>query len=383
VASPQWLYLFSSNRSPLYSQDILNVLAAPAGVKYLFRYDVGLVESVTARSWEQIDVGTPVLVLFSLQQQAEYFDAVFIPIRKGEVVKAYTFGSRRFVEFRLGSIVALPPVPGEAKDREYARGVREFTHYVKEHTETPYDKSASLGRPIPGCTSPAPPWNVSDDQNVLFELGGKYLARTDTFRDAQFIRVLTVSERGTVDELKPTSDGVFELDAGHTYDLALLQSQLAAPADPLPYVLDVDGTILHTIGRPGFDIASRYDRVVLRITATQAPGLEDRETVLTIEPGEGVHGARVEIPIRVRANRQGVIGTAAAQAAGLLFVAFASILTGLPTAVRIVAATIGALTAAGLQAVGAAPLRAPSFLSITKPATPTTPTSTTPSHHGT
>src|SRR4051794_1009961 len=31
MASERWLYLFSSNQSPLYEQDILDVLAAPTG----------------------------------------------------------------------------------------------------------------------------------------------------------------------------------------------------------------------------------------------------------------------------------------------------------------------------------------------------------------
>jgi hypothetical protein len=321
VASPKWLYLFSSNRSPLYAQDILNVLAAPAGGRYRFRYDAGYVEDVppeeggegTATKWEQIEAGTPVLVLFSLQQQAQYVEPVFIPIRKGEVLKRpYAFGSRLFVEFRLGTIVALP-VPTSSRDPDYADRVRQFTDYVEGRTKTPYRYSASLGDPIPGCTQPPPPWDVVEDQNVLFERAGAYLVRTDTFHDAQFIRVLTLSETGSEQAIEPTPDGTFELDAGRTYDLALLHAQRAAPASPLPYVIDVDGTILHTIGRPGFDIASRYDRVVLRIAATQAPGLEDRETVLTVEPGDGVQGARVELPIRVRANRKQALGIAGVQ----------------------------------------------------------------------
>jgi hypothetical protein len=133
VASSRWLYLFSSNRSPLYAQDILNVLAAPAGARYQFRYDIAYVENVplddggeaTASSWQQIEPGTPVLVLFSLQQQAKYFEPVFIPIRRGEVIKhPYIFGSRLFVEFRLGGIVALSARadPRRASPRRLSRG---------------------------------------------------------------------------------------------------------------------------------------------------------------------------------------------------------------------------------------------------------------------
>jgi hypothetical protein len=379
VASSKWLYLFSSNRSPLYAQDILNVLAAPAGGRYVFRYDMPYVEDSTAEGWDAIEEGTPVLVLFSLQQQAQYFEPAFIPIRKGEVIKPKVFGSRLFVEFRLDNIVALPRLEASARDPAYAAGVRAFTKYLKDKTKTPYPVSASLGDPIPGCTTPGPPWNVADDQDVLFESTGAYLVRTETFAEAQFIRVLAITRTGSDESIEPTPNGVFELDAGRTYDLALLHAQRVAPSPPLPYVVDVDQTILRTIGRPGFDIASRYDRVVLPISASPASGLEDRQTVLAIQPGEGVYGARVEIPIRVRANRKQALGVGGLQALGLVFVALASILTGVDSAIRIVAATLGAATAAGLQLLGTMPLRA-AWMPSLGPKTP--PPAAPPPIHG-
>ena len=109
MTSPLWLYLFSSNQSPLYEQDILDVLAGPSGGVHRFRYDIPYVENVsaedgghqTAAKWKEIETGTPVLILFSLQQAAQYFEPAFIPIRKGEVLKTYVVGSRLFIDFRL------------------------------------------------------------------------------------------------------------------------------------------------------------------------------------------------------------------------------------------------------------------------------------------
>jgi hypothetical protein len=105
VQRPEWLYLFSSNRSPLYSQDILNVLAAPDGLHYKFRYDEEYVEDATAQAWETLQAGTRVLVVFSLQQAARFQPAVFMPIRLGKLVRTWKLGTRYFVEFALEKLV--------------------------------------------------------------------------------------------------------------------------------------------------------------------------------------------------------------------------------------------------------------------------------------
>jgi hypothetical protein len=172
VPPAKWLYLFSSNRSPLYEQDILDVLAAPEGALFHFRYDTSYVEAATVTEWSGL-AGTPTLVLFSMQQEARYHEPVFIPIRKGVVTQTDVVGSRLFVEFRLGHIVALPPPqPKPDGDPDYAAQVNAFTAYVHGRAaETPYPSSASLGQPIPAATDPAPPWDTSTDQSVLFERG--------------------------------------------------------------------------------------------------------------------------------------------------------------------------------------------------------------------
>jgi hypothetical protein len=323
----------------------------------MFRYDAVYVED--PKGWENIAAGTPVVVIFSLQQQAQYSDPAFIPVRMGEVIKAYAFGSRLFVEFRLTNIVSLAEVTEGSRDSAYAKPVRDFTNYLKERVSTPYGSSAALGAPLPTPVVPGSPWDIKSDQEVLFERAGAYLMRTETFSRARFIRVLSIAEAGATDVLTPTADGVFELHAGHTYELSLLHAQRVAPDKPLPYRIEVDGTTLRTIGRAGFDIASRYDRIVVSISASQpTSGLEDRQTVLTIEPGAGLYGARVEIPIRVLASRTRTAVTAGAQTVGLLMVALASILTSVSSPVRIAAAAVGAVVAATLQALGTAPLRA-------------------------
>jgi hypothetical protein len=367
VSPARWLYLFSSNQSPLYEQDILDVLAAPTGALYRFRYDASYVENSTADEWLDLP-GMPVLVLYSMQQEARYHDPVFIPVRKGVVTRTDVVGSRLFVEFRVGKIVALPQ-PEPNGDANYAQRVNDFTAYVESQVAaTPYASSASLGSPIPSASkSSSPPWDTTADESVLFERAAAYLARTDSFRNARFVRFLELRETGGGSVVRPTDEGVFELEAGRTYDLSLLHAQRAAPLNPESYAVDVDGTALHIIGRSGFDIASRYDRVVVRVSATQITGLEDRQTVLAVRPGEGVSGAEIDIQIRVKANRKRAIGIGGMQALALVLVALASTLTMVPLGVRITLAVLGALLAAGLQLVGSAALKTPTMPSAPKP----------------
>jgi hypothetical protein len=182
------------------------------------------------------------------------------------------------------------------------------------------------------------------------------------------VRFLAIRGTGQQATVRPTADGVFELDAGRTYDLELVHAQRAAPLTPEPYSVDVDGTAIHAIGRAGFDIASRYDRVVVRLSTTQAAGLEDRQTVVTIHPSKAVmQGAGIEIPVRVKANRNRALAIGGGQALALVLVALASTLTMISLGARIALAVVGAIVAAGLQLIGSTTLKTPTMPSAAKP----------------
>ena len=66
------LYHFSSNLRPRYTQDILNVLAAPSGIVYTSRYVRRVVPDTLASAWEDGLIGKTVLIHFSLEQPARY-----------------------------------------------------------------------------------------------------------------------------------------------------------------------------------------------------------------------------------------------------------------------------------------------------------------------
>lgn len=350
------LYLFSSNQSPQYAQDILNVLGAPEGQPYTFRYDAEYVEDAARETWAALQ-DVEVVVLFSLQQQAKYHEPVFVPIRGGRVLQTSREGGSHFVTFRIGPYLSLlAPLTQEGRERPEER-VRIFTALLSTLTAVPYSVSASLGRSIP-----ADAIDQSGDSSVLFARNATYLAQTATFEQARFVRILGIRIEGgqSAEHLTTTdADPVFTLQAGRTYVLDLFHSQPTVPPHPQPFEVHVDGAIVRAIGRPGFDIASRYDQIAVRLAATPALDLADRETVVLVEPGDGVSGPRFRLDLRVRADRGRAMGVAGLQALALIMVALAGALTTIPMSTRIILGVVGALAAVALGLFGAKALTAP------------------------
>jgi hypothetical protein len=299
------ILLFSSNIRPLYEQDILDVLAAPEGVRYRFRYEDRYVSKVLLDQWGERLRGTSVLVLFSLQQEARYHDPVFFPVRRGVVRRAWKEAKYHFVEFIVGGYAALsePPLDETRRDQrpKWDQPVKAFTKYLADQRcETPYPVSASIGPDIVHASDS--PVDVKSDATVLFERTGRYLSRTDSFREARFVRFLRLVPEGARDEkalaIEPGLD-VFNLAAGATYRLQILQAQPVDVAAREPFLVRSDGEIIKVIGREGFDIASRYDVIEVPIHARYHGSIEIRETVLVIEPGKDMEGPSIRLPLRV------------------------------------------------------------------------------------
>src|SRR5436190_1213062 len=112
------VYLFSSNIRPPYEQDVLNVLAAPPGLTYRFRYRREWVADGLAAAWSKL-AGSRCIIHFSLQQPHQYQDAVFFPLRLGTVLRTYQEARDIFlIEFSIEASVSLrepePPSPVDA-----------------------------------------------------------------------------------------------------------------------------------------------------------------------------------------------------------------------------------------------------------------------------
>lgn len=300
------LYLFSSNIRPLYAQDILNVLAAPSGISYTFRYERRYVVESLASTWNETLVGRKALIHFSLQQHARYHDPVFFPIRIGWVHQAQRLGEDIYLlEFVLDRIISLEAPGTEGDDHRFAKPAADYTDHIRGllgDENVPYRAAIGAG---PDVTQNAgAPVDASSDEIHLFDRNTKYLWRTDAFRDAWFTHILGISQRSDqpLDEVRTSrlkkDERLFSLTGSTTYHLHVLQRQPREVAQEATFAVATDEQVIRVIGRKGFTIGSRYDRILVPLHAIEPPDGEPRHTVVTIEP-QGAQGPRVTIPVRV------------------------------------------------------------------------------------
>lgn len=307
------LYLFSSNMRPLYVQDILDVLAAPSGVVYRFRYERRYLNKSAREPWEKNQlVDKNVLIHFTLQQEARYHEPVLFPIRRGTVVRTSKEGTAYFVEFRLGRLVSAPQWPtltdttddqGTPQERQgYEIPPREYAaHLQKMGIDLPYEFPASLG---PDVTSGSSVLDDASDEELLFERTAEYLTRTESFRQAWFVRCLRiVPQGGPPDRSVPFNEqaGAFDLDGGRAYEIHVSQRQPREVRQPERFKVEADQEIVRIVGVNYFEVASRYDRIPISINAIEPPAGVTREAVVVVSPtSEITQGPRIRIPIRVR-----------------------------------------------------------------------------------
>jgi hypothetical protein len=345
----EWLYLFSSNQSPQYRQDIIDVLAAPAGTHYTFRYDDIYVEQSTAQKWRALS-SMRVLVVFSEQDPKEQ-TARFLPVRLATVVEADVLGSRYFVRFRLEDIVALQTNDDSA--------IADFNAELVHHSiESPYESSASLGSPLDMTTLAS-----GQDQELAFERVAELLSSTVTYKSFVLFRVRRLRDIRDDASVDAAADGLFTLTSDRGYELDIVQSQIHTPIEPRRFLVETDGVSLQVVGREGFEVASRYDRVAIPVFATQAPSpLQQRRTVIEIGPTDAVEGPHVRIRVLVKPQGKRAVAIAFGQFVGLLAVAAAGGVTGFPDWLRVAIALGGASLAAALQLLtGSAALKPPTI----------------------
>lgn len=354
------LVLFSSNIRPLYEQDILDVIGAPSGVVFQFRYMDYLLNAGAEAAWTDLDEKTDVVVYFSLQQRAQFHPAVFFPIRFGHVRRCWRDARFRFVEFYVGDYASLPSPRTKASHEEVAAALEKEEHevkerdilayYVKKHAaeldelaiDLPYRKSASYH----------PDFGVSKCQYLVrtgepterFEVSAKYLAQTASFERSVFVRCLHLRVQGDEKDIDPGADGVFDLKAGKTYQLSLLQSQPREVIAVERYEVSCDGDLIKVIGDSSFEIASPYDVIALSMHAYHPGGAAAAETVVVLQPRTGSSGPRIRLRFRVRLSKS-TIATAGASIVLLMVVGLPALMEEVSVGWKILPLAIGAIGA--------------------------------------
>lgn len=322
------------------------MLAAPRGARYQFRYAQNYVDPDLLKTTA---VGMDAVVHFSIQQEAKYHSPAFIPVRRATVVDARVRADIFVVTFEVADYIAL--VRG---DKEHPSGpvMRYATALEQANVKRPYGPSASLGQDLRDTAPDV--FDAASEEADAFASTADLLQRTEWFRAARFVRVTALREGATDGPEVPPSDGIYVLTSGATYQLELTHYEPGEVTDRQAFTISADDDIVQVIGKPGFDIASKYDYVRVFLHASLPPRDEPRETVIAIEPAAGVQGPTVRLPVRVIAPPGRTAALAVASALTLLVFGLPAVFTSLPQGVKFFFVFIGAAGVAWLQSYGVA-----------------------------
>ena len=267
-----------------------------------------------------------------------------IPVRWATVHSASLIGDVYAIQLRMDKWCSLraPRRDDESttfSDWEKKRDiVRSYQQCLAEHkVERPYSCSAGIGQDIRVENTPLEP---TVDDALLFNYSTQYLQSTRSFHGARFYRVRAIrdlTDTGDAAEVSAGDDGTFQLRGGRTYSLQLSHFQPQNPQGIDRIRLEADGKSVLPIGKPHFEIASRYDDVALEFHAAEPPTSEPRDSVIILEPDGATFAAKVRLRLRV-ARPASKTATAVGGAA------LVAILLGIPTLWTTLAPTWKALS---------------------------------------
>lgn len=311
------IFLLSSNIRRQYEQDIVDVAAAPAGGVFRFRYDEKYVSPNLRIPWQKDELKhRDVLVLYSIQQPADYHPAAYVPVRRGKVIRSFAEGSILVIEFRAGAY-SPPRRPG--KDETKGGLVRVLSAAVASslpghpgHDDINLRFSAAEGDEPHGLIA------ASETEAHAFERLIEYLSPTVSFGSTVFWRIATVRKVGDADPMAADAQGRFRLVSENTYEVTVAHFQMNAPPREKPPAFDIttDVSVVEVIAPKQFVIASRYDSIPISVRVPPLP--DTRETVLSIQPATGVDGPRTDLRLLVGPTQSRRVGTAAMGATAAL-----------------------------------------------------------------
>jgi hypothetical protein len=344
------LYLFSSNAQPLYSQNVLNFIAAPRGAVHMLRYEETWVHKDLRSDWRADNLeGYRALLHFSFQHDEQYVEPALLPVRWATVIATRTDGAFYFVRVRVDEDVALkaPPAveglePWQAKHPHAVR-ISEYRNELAYHNvPKPYPSSASRG-PSPATWS-TPLLDSKLTAPDALRRHAEYLSRVTPLADAQFVRLLSINDATSGDEV-PYGGGNppwVVLKGGRPYRLNFFSFQPHGFSSPSVFEATADSSVVSFVGAAGFEVAGHYDRPeVLIKTAVPQVG-NPLTTMLAIRGAAGTMAPRIDVPIQVKADAKASLFGATAAALVLVGLAVAPLLgDGWQPAVAVGAALLG------------------------------------------
>jgi hypothetical protein len=348
--SDECIHLFSSNSRTLYAQDIINVVARPVRDIYRFRYDVNWLSPDLQPQWSRDLADRPVFVHFALQDESQYFDPVFVPVRRGRAVSILSEGEFRFIDFELDDFLLLPEVSRQATSRQLGDNVRAFTKSLTNVVQTPHAAYASLGPDIVANKLVTASHDVSGFRTV-----SAYLGASPTFRSTCFLFCSGFREReggggdGSANDtirVPRAVDGSFELSDGRSYELDVLyfcpgqiDSALVLPVRTLGSGVTVTSPF-------EIRVAARFDTVRVTIQAGLSNPKSTSRSRLVIEPSGSELASNLDLALRTSPNKAATAMTVGASVIPLVGVGITSYASGLVAALAVVGLAVLTIWAA-------------------------------------
>jgi hypothetical protein len=332
----RWVHLFTSTIRELYITDAIDLLAAPKGAHYRFRYEAKYLDEELRQLWDGKPgiSGFPIAVHFSLQHPAEFHKAVFLPLRRGEVVATVVEGDTYVIYFRLGDYTALEDDPDwPAKQR--ATSVQKYTDGLKTLLVEKQPDSAihaSLG------DSPEHLFAPVMDPGLAFASIVRFLTPTLYQNPRTYWRVARITKNTSGEPLTLSEEGQVTLSAGQDYTVHLAHYQYQALAQAVDVSVRVPPG-LTVVGRDLITLSSRYDLIPVRVYPPFRDDVVSGEIAIKTEPPAS--GPSVQIPVLVTPTRAHSASGPALGVAGALALALPAVLASshyLPLRVGLAAA---------------------------------------------
>jgi hypothetical protein len=347
-----WLHLFTSNIRDLYTRDALDLLAAPEGYIYRFRYQKEHVETRTEALWRDHGLqGRPVAVHFSFQHPANFHAAAYFPLRTGIIRRAEVSGNTYIVDFELGTYLTLEDDPAEKRSDRRASAVRQFTENLHKLLGEAYpdqtENDGSLSDKRRSATLGASPMEIIKDQGSngeRFESIVRFMAPMISDRRPLFFRISGMA-RNDNQQSQSLTNGEWELKAGVGYTLEISHYQLEPPPEGTYLSLRLPES-LPPLGDTELPLRSRYEVFSIRLF----PPARDAEAQgeIRISTVDTRFGPTVHLPVRVLPQVTQQLVVPGIAAAGVFLVGLPALLgAGLAPGLKVSVTAVGSLLVFG------------------------------------
>ena len=289
------LHLFTSTIRELYIADTVDLLAAPKGAMYRFRYDGKYLHDGTRTRWKAGELtGYPVVVHFSLQHPADFYRAVFIPLRSGEIVTTLVEGDTYVANFRLGKYLPLHDEP-QWIPKERRKPVLEYTDAIKELLgpgRCPDDGiNATLGPIASNLVSP------SGDAGKDFATIVRFMTAVLSFSPRVYWRIASINKGDEKEPVNLDQYGNLGLTAGQVYTMNIAHYQ----QEPLSAEVTVSVNTpkaIELVGGAELVLRSKYDVMTIRLFP---PSRDDNVICeLAITTDLPAKGPTVRLPVVIK-----------------------------------------------------------------------------------